>query len=82
MADHKDQEAPTYDDRPYFWWDGSDLSEFFGTVNRYGYDNVRIEVRETGEGEEREAFIDVYLKKGNKLVGHYNFSHICPPNCH
>lgn len=70
-------------DRPFFWWEGEDLYEFFATVGRYGYDNVRIEVHveDDDDDDEPQAFLDVVLNESDERVGHYNFSHICPPCC-
>ena len=66
-------------DQPFFWWKGEDLADFFNTVSKYGYDNVRSEMHEEGEAEDREDFLYVIYECG--LVGHYNESHTCPPDC-
>ena len=68
-------------ENPYFWWEGSDLYEFFATVSKSGYDNVRIEVREEEGDDGPEAFLDVINLETGELIGHYNFSHSCPPAC-
>ncbi len=66
---------------PFFWWYGYDLYDFFATVAKYGQDNVYIEMHEEGEGDDKETFLDVFLIGTGEQVGHYNDSHICPPDC-
>ena len=85
MADHGDnsngdEQEEEYSKKPYYWFYGRDLDGFFATVSKYGYDNVYIEVRESKE--EKEAYLVVkLLDSGGEVVGHYNFSHSCPPDC-
>ena len=61
----------------YTWWNGEDLHDFFATVIQYGYDNIWIKTYV----DEEERWLDVYLRDGDVLVGHYDVSHVCPPDC-
>ncbi len=78
MAGEQEERGQT----PYYWWDGMDLCEMWDTVEEHGLKNVFIEVyTEHGAGG-KEAYFRVILKETGEEVGHYNYSHSCPPDCH
>lgn len=89
MADHSgndgSEEYPgeeEFSKDPHFWWYGKDLAKFFATVMKHGYENVYIELREIRKGGEKEAwFIVKRLGSGGEILGGYNDSHVCPPDC-
>lgn len=72
----------------YYWWDGSDIREFFAEVNRLGSDNVRVRF------DPRKGLLYVDPKDAGAVTaesheeghddngnGGFNFVHTCPPDC-
>lgn len=72
----------TEDKDPVFdWWDAADLRPMFECIAQHGTQNVRVENHYYGQGEARAVEIRVVDKATGDLLGSFNMSHPCPPNC-
>ena len=85
MADHGNGEDPAFEDiefskKPFYWWYGKDLSEFFATVEEHGAENAYIELKKV-RGKKEVYLVVKLLDSGGQVVGHYDASHVCPPDC-
>lgn len=69
--------------KPYIWWDGADLEDFFAKVGTLGARNVII------EWHPEDSLLYVRPKEGGEVTtmgdgdgdDGYNYSHKCPPDC-
>ena len=67
----------------YFWFEGSDLKDFFEDAERLGVKNVQVRIY---PGLDENGFPDLHIKvvteSATESCGDaLNCSHVCPPDC-
>ena len=71
-------------DPPRFWWfDPAVEAAYIGCVMLHGAQNVRTECHLALDEDEKTITLwrRVVDRKTGKVLGEFNVSHPCPPNC-
>lgn len=78
VADGKKIERPKY-----HWFEGKEWLDVFYCLAKHGFDRSRIEVHDglKTDGLTPDLWVIVKDVESGKVLGAFNVSHPCPPDC-
>lgn len=69
----------------HYWWHGTDLLQFVFNFGRYafmcGIENIRVEFWPHEELDGSRGVLKIVDTRDDEVLGSYNWSHVCPPDC-